>query len=140
MYMPTYFLPSLVAPKIVPFDFGVVPANFEDSVSVNCLISTGDMPLDIEWLFNGEPVNYFAGVNVMKGGKRTSLLTIDSVHAGHAGNYTCKARNKAAMDAYSALLIVNGYYVIIYYYLVYILYIVKMFEVVTKKYVVFVFS
>lgn len=101
--------PHSAPPKIVPFDFGDKPANFEDSVSVNCLISSGDMPIDIEWLFNGEPVNYFAGVNVMRGGKRISLLSIDSVHAGHAGNYSCKARNKAATDEYSAQLIVNGY-------------------------------
>lgn len=38
--MPQYFLPSLVAPKIVPFDFGEVPANFEDSVSVNFIVKS----------------------------------------------------------------------------------------------------
>lgn len=98
----------LAPPKIVPFDFGDIPSNFEDSVSVNCLISSGDLPIDIEWLFNGEAVNIFAGVSVMRGGKRTSLLTIDSVHAGHAGNYTCKAKNRADSTEYSAELIVNG--------------------------------
>lgn len=90
------------------FDFGDIPANFEDSVSINCLISSGDMPIDIEWLFNNEAVNIFAGISVMRGGKRTSLLTIDSVHAGHAGNYTCKAKNRAGFEEYSAELIVNG--------------------------------
>uniref|UniRef100_A0A1A9WR28 Ig-like domain-containing protein n=1 Tax=Glossina brevipalpis TaxID=37001 RepID=A0A1A9WR28_9MUSC len=96
-----------VPPYIQPFDFGSIPANFEDSVSVNCLVSSGDMPIEFEWLFNEEAVNYFAGVSVVRGGKRLSLLSIDSVHAGHAGNYTCKAKNHAAFSEYSAELIVN---------------------------------
>lgn len=104
----TILITCLAPPNIVPFDFGDVPANFEDSVSINCLISSGDMPIDIEWLFNNEPVNIFAGITVVKGGKRISLLSIDSVHAGHAGNYTCKAKNRAASTEYSAELIVNG--------------------------------
>lgn len=96
-------------PKIAPFDFGEAPANFEDSVSVNCLVTSGDLPIDIEWLFGGEPINFSTGIAVLRGGKRTSLLTIDSVHAGHAGNYSCKARNKAASSEYSAALVVNGW-------------------------------
>ena len=47
-------------------------------------------------------------MSVMRGGKRTSLLTIDSVMARHAGNYTCKAKNLAASVTYSTQLIVNG--------------------------------
>ncbi|KAL7736494.1 hypothetical protein ACLKA6_019693 [Drosophila palustris] len=94
-------------PKIAPFDFGGAPANFEDSVSVNCLVTSGDLPIEIEWLFEGAPVNYAAGIAVLRGGKRTSLLTIDSVHAGHAGNYSCKAKNKASSSEFSAALIVN---------------------------------
>lgn len=96
-------------PKLAPFDFGDSPANFEDSVSVSCLVSSGDLPIDIEWLFNGESISYASGIAVLRGGKRTSVLTIDSVHAGHAGNYSCKAKNKAASSEYSAALIVNGH-------------------------------
>jgi len=47
-------------------------------------------------------------VSIVKGGKKASILTIDSVHAGHAGNYTCKARNDADSAEYTAELIVNG--------------------------------
>ncbi|KRF98062.1 uncharacterized protein Dwil_GK22019, isoform Y [Drosophila willistoni] len=97
----------MAPPKLAPFDFGEAPANFEDSVSVNCLVSSGDLPIDIEWLFNGEPINFASGIAVLRGGKRTSVLTIDSVHAGHAGNYSCKAKNKASSSQYSAALIVN---------------------------------
>ncbi|XP_039227484.1 Down syndrome cell adhesion molecule-like protein Dscam2 isoform X20 [Drosophila yakuba] len=97
----------MAPPKLAPFDFGDSPASFEDSVSVSCLVSSGDLPIDIEWLFNGESINYSTGIAVLRGGKRTSVLTIDSVHAGHAGNYSCKAKNKAASIEFSAALIVN---------------------------------
>nr|NP_001036477.1 down syndrome cell adhesion molecule 1, isoform AC [Drosophila melanogaster]ABI31028.1 down syndrome cell adhesion molecule 1, isoform AC [Drosophila melanogaster] len=97
----------MAPPKIAPFDFGQSASSFEDSVSVNCLVTSGDLPIDIEWLFGGEPINFATGIAILRGGKRTSLLTIDSVHAGHAGNYTCKAKNQASSSEYSAALIVN---------------------------------
>ncbi|XP_049309247.1 Down syndrome cell adhesion molecule-like protein Dscam2 isoform X41 [Bactrocera dorsalis] len=97
----------MVPPKIAHFDFGDHAVNFEESVSVNCLIYLGDLPMDITWLFNGQPINIYTGVSIVKGGKKASILTIDSVHAGHAGNYTCKARNDAAAVEYTAELIVN---------------------------------
>jgi len=97
-----------VPPKIAHFDFGDHAINFEESVSVNCLIYLGDLPMDITWLFNGAHINAYTGVSIVKGGKKASILTIDSVHAGHAGNYTCKARNDADSAEYTAELIVNG--------------------------------
>lgn len=102
------FILKSVPPKIAPFDFGDHAVNFEESVSVNCLIYLGDLPMDITWLFNGNPINAYTGVSIVKGGKKASILTIDSVHGGHAGNYTCKARNDADAAEYTAELIVNG--------------------------------
>lgn len=101
-----------VPPKVVGFDFGDDPVNFEDSVSVNCLISSGDMPVEIIWLLNNNAMDsyYGSGVNIMKSGKRASVLTIDAVHAGHVGNYTCLAKNRAGQASHSAKLIVNGSY------------------------------
>lgn len=100
---------ALVPPKIVPFDFGEEPTNFEDSVSVNCLISTGDMPVDINWLHNNKTMQPFGtGVTILKNGKRVSVLTIDAVHAGHVGVYTCVAKNRAGQANHSAELHVNG--------------------------------
>lgn len=101
---------GLVPPHIAPFDFGEHAVNFEESVSVNCLIYLGDLPMIIEWYFNGQPLDSYngEGVSIVKGGKKTSLLTIDSVEAGHAGNYTCRARNDADSAQHTAQLIVNG--------------------------------
>lgn len=95
-------------PKITPFDFGEEPANVEDSVSITCLISSGDLPIDIEWLFNDYAISSYSGITVVKGGKRTSMLTIDNVNARHAGKYSCKAKNYAAAVNYTAELVVNG--------------------------------
>jgi len=95
-------------PKITPFSFGEEPANVEDSVSVTCLISTGDLPIDIEWFFNDYGISSYSGISVMKGGKRNSVLSIDSVQARHAGNYSCRAKNHAAAVNYTTVLIVNG--------------------------------
>lgn len=44
----------------------------------------------------------------MKGGKRNSMLSIDSAGAQHAGNYTCAAKNHASNATFSADLVVNG--------------------------------
>lgn len=96
-------------PKLAPFDFGTEPANFGDSASVTCLILSGDLPIDIEWLFNDYPINSYSGVTVVKGGKKISMLTIESVTGRNAGNYTCMAKNSAAAVSHSAQLIVNGY-------------------------------
>jgi len=79
-----------------------------NSVSVTCLISSGDLPIDIEWLFNDYGISSFSGMTVYRGGKRTSMLTIDNVHARHAGKYSCRARNHASAVNYTTELIVNG--------------------------------
>ncbi|XP_037715258.1 Down syndrome cell adhesion molecule-like protein Dscam2 isoform X45 [Drosophila subpulchrella] len=97
----------MVPPKITPFDFGDTPTNVEDSVSVMCLISNGDLPIDIEWFFNDYGISSYSGINVVKGGKRNSMLSIDSVQARHAGKYSCRAKNHAAAVNYTTELIVN---------------------------------
>ncbi|XP_039148182.1 Down syndrome cell adhesion molecule-like protein Dscam2 isoform X39 [Drosophila simulans] len=97
----------MVPPKITPFDFGDEPTNVEDSVSVTCLISSGDLPIDIEWFFNDYGISSYSGVTVVKGGKRSSVLGIDNVQARHAGKYSCRAKNHAAAVNYTSDLVVN---------------------------------
>jgi len=131
------FSQTKVPPKITPFTFGDEPTNVEDSVSVTCLISSGDLPIDIEWLFNDYGISSFSGMTVYRGGKRTSMLTIeslnsapiingengftlmrlnkrtsllniDSLNAFHRGVYKCIATNEAGTSEYVAELQVNG--------------------------------
>jgi len=77
-------------------------------VSVTCLISSGDLPIDIEWYFNDYGISSYSGITVLKGGKRSSVLGIDNVQARHAGKYSCRAKNHAAAVNYTSDLVVNG--------------------------------
>lgn len=102
---------KIVPPKIAPFDFGEEPSNFGDSASVQCLVTSGDLPIEFRWLYNGRPVSEIAGITTAKMGKRNSVLTIDSVTDKHVGNFTCRATSNGVITVnVTARLIVNGIY------------------------------
>ncbi|XP_023287722.1 hemicentin-1 [Orussus abietinus] len=97
-----------VAPEIAPFTIAENPANWGDSISVVCAVLKGDLPIDISWVLNGEPIGPGnADVNVLATTKRNSILSIDSVAARHAGEYTCLASNRAGATSHSSILAVN---------------------------------
>ncbi|KAJ8967482.1 hypothetical protein NQ314_002796 [Rhamnusium bicolor] len=96
-----------VAPQITPFDFGNEPVHSGQSVQVQCFVSEGDLPVRLEWLLNEKPLEDFPEVSTVTLGKRSSILSIDSVSYSHAGNYTCTAKNKAGMASLSSELQVN---------------------------------
>jgi hypothetical protein len=103
------FVKSLVAPQIGTFSFGDEPLNAGDATSLTCSVTKGDSPLEIIWLFNNDNLdstNY--EIIISETGKRTKQLTIDSVGASHAGEYTCVASNIAGSTSRSAILAVNG--------------------------------
>lgn len=81
--------------------------NEGDSGSVQCNVPSGDLPIGIRWYFNGAVIEDLA-TTITNIGKRAKVLTIDSVAARHAGNYTCEASNLADVVHYSASLVVNG--------------------------------
>lgn len=97
----------IVAPHITPFAFEG-EANTGDSVQLNCYVSKGDAPLKISWMLNNQPIVSHTGISVVPIGTKTSLLTIASVNAEHAGIYSCKAENKAGSIVQEAELLVNG--------------------------------
>ena len=103
---------SLVTPTIVPFDFGETPVDTLDTASVTCVVSKGDTPIDIQWHFNNGKIHSNDGVMITKASQKTSILTIESARARHAGNYTCIARNKAGQTEHSSELHVIGKLVI----------------------------
>ncbi|KAI5642678.1 immunoglobulin domain-containing protein [Phthorimaea operculella] len=51
-----------VPPQIIPFEFGEDPVNAQEMVLVTCTVSKGDLPLRIEWYFNGKKVRSVAPV------------------------------------------------------------------------------
>lgn len=101
-------LDGLAPPKIATFSFGDAPLNFGESASVQCTVSGGDLPMTVEWTLNGLPIPTYLEVSTPKIGKRIHVLSIDSVKADHAGNYSCVATNQAGMAEFTAPLIVIG--------------------------------
>nr|XP_050869775.1 cell adhesion molecule Dscam2-like isoform X1 [Vespula vulgaris] len=106
-----------VAPQIGPFSFGDEAANAGEMATVQCAVIKGDLPVDIVWSLNGQPVdvtdaqtnqNYDRqDIIVSRSNKRASTLTIDSVAARHAGEYSCTASNAAGSATHSSVLSVN---------------------------------
>lgn len=82
--------------------------NFGESASVQCTISGGDLPMTVEWTLNGMDIPSYLEVSTSKIGKRIHVLSIDSVKADHAGNYSCIAKNQAGTTEYTAPLVVIG--------------------------------
>lgn len=97
-----------VPPKITTFNFGDEPLNAGEPASVQCTISGGDWPIDVSWTLNGRSIEEYLDIATTKFTKHTHVLAIDAVDGHHAGNYTCRAKNRAGVSEYSAELIVNG--------------------------------
>lgn len=92
----------------MPFDFGTEPVNDQEMVVAMCTVSKGDMPLNIQWYFNGKAIHSGANGIVLTNTKRTSQLTIESVTHHNQGNYSCVVKNQAGTTNHTAELYVNG--------------------------------
>lgn len=102
---------NLVAPQIGAFTFGSEPVNAGDVASVTCVVTKGDFPIDISWMFQNQALDEKReDVIISNVGKRGKQLSIESVKAGHAGEYTCIASNIAGSTTLTATLEVNGTY------------------------------
>lgn len=73
-----------------------------------CGVSSGDAPLKLWWLKDGETLPDLLGANVTMLDQYSSLLSIPSLSASHSGEYTCVAKNPAAEIKYTAILQVKG--------------------------------
>ncbi|XP_024939109.1 Down syndrome cell adhesion molecule-like protein Dscam2 isoform X47 [Cephus cinctus] len=98
----------MVAPQIGPFSFGEESVNAGDLASIQCAVTKGDLPMEIGWTFEGKPIGPDRmDIVVSDSGKRLKQLTIESVAARHAGEYSCVASNAAGSTSHSAVLDVN---------------------------------
>ena len=84
------------------------PLSTGEDAALTCRVSKGDSPLTLEWSFNGRPVTDDMGVLLIQAGSRISVLTIESVAAGHSGLYRCTATNAVGQASHTARLTVKG--------------------------------
>lgn len=82
--------------------------NYDEPVTIACTISGGDLPINVIFMLNRAPIESSQDILIEKRGKRIYVLTIESVKAQHAGNYTCLAENAAGVTEHTSTLIVNG--------------------------------
>ncbi|XP_011645358.1 Down syndrome cell adhesion molecule-like protein Dscam2 isoform X3 [Pogonomyrmex barbatus] len=108
----------MVAPQLAPFTFGDEAANAGEMATVQCAVIKGDLPIDIIWSFNERVIDIANGafdehnydnpdIVISRSSKRASQLTIESVAARHAGEYSCTASNTAGTATHSSILSVN---------------------------------
>lgn len=62
----------------------------------------------IEWTINNQSAHFVPGTRVSTVDRRSSVLTIESVDAKHAGLYNCSASNAAGVASYTTELVVKG--------------------------------
>ncbi|XP_072155021.1 cell adhesion molecule Dscam1 isoform X2 [Bemisia tabaci] len=103
----TLELQVMVPPKIAPFSLPDNPLEAGESVSLHCSATSGDLPINITWWFNGLPVSLLSDISVSVVSKRLSVLEIESIKAFHVGNYTCVGKNDAGNMSHTAELLVN---------------------------------
>lgn len=90
------------------FTFGDEPMSYGEFINVQCIVTGGDMPVNITWLLNDKPFEEYLEIYTTKRGKRILELTIESVAAKHMGNYSCVAENLAGRVNHTAEFRVNG--------------------------------
>ncbi|CAG4948443.1 unnamed protein product [Colias eurytheme] len=96
-----------VPPKIAPFSFGPEPAYLGDYFALQCIITHGDQPVKIEWTLNNQSARGIPGVRLSNNDRRSSVLTIESIAATHAGVYNCTAKNAGGVVSYTTELVVR---------------------------------
>ena len=94
-------------PQIIPFTFeeNITPGRM---VQVACVVSQGDLPIEIRWTLEGEEIRPASGIFTQRISERTSILSINSVGSEHRGSYTCHASNAAGVTNVTKTLWING--------------------------------
>lgn len=101
----------VVPPRIKPFYFEE-PIFAGQAAQITCLISEGDLPLNISWSFSGYPNKPLSelGISTSMFGQKANVLLIESTGAQHRGNYTCSVYSvpSSTVTQYSTELNIHG--------------------------------
>lgn len=93
----------------MPFSFGDTPTNTGEMIGATCMVTKGDLPIEILWFFRDEPIHVIDDfVTIAKMNSRTSSLNIEEIKDKHRGSYKCVAKNKAGHAEIESTLFVNG--------------------------------
>lgn len=92
-------------PKLGPFAFGELVEGVR--TQVQCVVQSGDPPLNLTWQKDGIEVPSNLGVHITKD-DFSSTLAIGKVGMEHSGDYTCVAANAAKSAKLSSRLTVSG--------------------------------
>lgn len=98
----------LEPPLLVPFQFPSETVDEGSYVQIGCSVIKGDEPLQISWSLQGDVISSDPSITTTMLGTRSSILIISQVGYRHAGDYSCRATNKAGSNTHSATLRVNG--------------------------------
>lgn len=117
-------------PQIEQFQFNANGVNGGQAVRVMCMVTSGDLPLDIYWLKDGQPLlrSIYHKID-----EYTLILSLRQTKIGDAGNYTCVASNKAGESRKWSTLRIKGKSVSVVYFSVWLLLSsLLLFEILTK--------
>lgn len=92
-------------PQLEQFHFNANGVNGGQAVRVMCMAISGDLPIDIHWLKDGQPLlrSIYHKID-----EYTLILSLRQTTIGDSGNYTCVARNAAGEARRWSLLKVKG--------------------------------
>ncbi|KAL1428795.1 hypothetical protein MTO96_002516 [Rhipicephalus appendiculatus] len=106
----TVYISVKVRPAIEPFSY---PASLREGqrASVMCAVISGDLPINISWTKDGEPITESnpdtAGILVNTVSGFTSTLLFKALRLEYRGNYTCVAQNDAGSASHSAVMVIH---------------------------------
>jgi PREDICTED: similar to CG31190-PB, isoform B, partial len=91
----------------MPFSFG---SNLQEGMraSVTCTVTTGDVPIDIKWFKDGEPIKSSKGAIFLETvDEFISTLIFKPLKQEHNGHYSCVASNEASSYNHTVYLSVD---------------------------------
>ncbi|XP_022240089.1 Down syndrome cell adhesion molecule-like protein Dscam2 isoform X2 [Limulus polyphemus] len=99
------FVDVLIPPNIEPF---TIPTGLEDGSRsrILCSVTKGDTPIRISWLKNGKAIPPHLGIIESAIDEFSTFLTFPQLQLKHGGNYTCVAKNIAALTNYTARMVI----------------------------------
>lgn len=92
-------------PQIEQFHFNPNGVNGGQAVRVMCMVTSGDLPIDIYWLKDGRPLlrSIYHKID-----EYTLILSLRQTTISDSGNYTCVASNAAGLASRWSTLKVKG--------------------------------